>query len=167
MGGEHWLLRFREGARRLARRYRGQRYPEALRRLAVGHAVRRQAKGATIAIAARELGVHVVTLTNWLRQSRRRVEAVPVPDPKLLPVRVAAETVEARFPSGDRCEQGKLGDHSGWPRGGSACQDHPIAVVQARASGLVSPPCTVLGPCGLRIEGLSIRELAELLRWLS
>lgn len=79
------LVEFRRAAASLREQGTSARYPEAMKRLAMSHARQRVSTGASVQLAAKELGLAGQTLAYWLRTREAPVEAVREPA-KLLPV---------------------------------------------------------------------------------
>lgn len=109
---------FREGVRKQAGRGPRNRYTAELREQATSYWKRRKAEGATLAMAAKELGIHAKSLGQW---SKGR---------------------------------------------GTARRFRPVELVEEQAVPRRGSSMVLYGPGGVRVEGLTVEALSELLRRL-
>ena len=139
------LNKVRESVREaLATRVSGARYPESIQRQGALYAAQRKLEGIGVGRAAVELGVSYWVLRAWIRSARG-----PRGDAKSIATKRARETRKATAPRKSRE------------------RFVPVAIAKEKHSTAEESRWMVHGPCGIRVEGLSLDALATLIRKLS
>jgi hypothetical protein len=125
---------------KLERRYRGHRYPTALRKRIVTLAGARRRSGASWGDIGAEVGIRAETLRRWC---------------------IADDVGRRRIASSAACRS------SAEPYGSGSTVSEPPSLVPVRVVDVVrSDDVTLVSPSGWRVEGLDLVKLTALLQSL-